>query len=82
MVVARYIHGQLTVIDRLRESVRLGSGMDEEGRLDREVAARALACLERFGALDEALAALDAADLPDALRSSRDRMLRERTSAP
>ncbi len=49
MVVARYIHGQLTVIDRLRESVRLGSGLDEEGRLDREVAARALACLERFG---------------------------------
>ena len=49
MVVARYIHGQLTVIDRLRESVRLGSGLDAEGRLDRDVAARALACLERFG---------------------------------
>ena len=49
MVVARYTHGQLIVIDRLRESVRLGSGMDEEGRLDREVAARAIACLERFG---------------------------------
>lgn len=49
MVVARYIHGQLVVIDRLRESVRLGSGLDAEGRLDREVAARALACLERFG---------------------------------
>jgi exopolyphosphatase/guanosine-5'-triphosphate,3'-diphosphate pyrophosphatase len=49
MVVARYTHGQLTVIDRLRESVRLGSGLDAEGRLDREVAARALACLERFG---------------------------------
>jgi exopolyphosphatase/guanosine-5'-triphosphate,3'-diphosphate pyrophosphatase len=49
MVVARYTHGQLTIIDRLRESVRLGSGLDAEGRLDREVAARALACLERFG---------------------------------
>jgi len=49
MVVARYIHGQLTVIDRLRESVRLGSGLDTEGRLDRDVAARALGCLERFG---------------------------------
>lgn len=49
LVVARYIHGQLTVIDRLRESVRLGSGLDAEGRLDRDVAARALACLERFG---------------------------------
>ena len=49
MVVARYTYGQLTVIDRLRESVRLGSGLDEEGRLDRDVSAKALACLERFG---------------------------------
>lgn len=49
LVVARYMHGQLTVIDRLRENVRLGSGLDEEGRLDRDVAVRALACLERFG---------------------------------
>src|SRR5690606_14627985 len=49
LVVARYIHGQLTVIDRLREVVRLGAGVSESGRLDRDVAARALACLERFG---------------------------------
>ena len=49
LIVARYTHGQLVVIDRLRESVRLGSGLDADGRLDREVAARALACLERFG---------------------------------
>jgi exopolyphosphatase/guanosine-5'-triphosphate,3'-diphosphate pyrophosphatase len=49
MVVARYTHGQLVIIDRLREGVRLGAGVDDEGRLDREVAARALACLERFG---------------------------------
>lgn len=49
MVVARYIHGQLVVVDRLRENVRLGSGLDAQGRLDREVSARALACLERFG---------------------------------
>jgi exopolyphosphatase / guanosine-5'-triphosphate,3'-diphosphate pyrophosphatase len=49
LVVARYTHGQLVVIDRLRESVRLGAGVDDDGRLDREVAARALACLERFG---------------------------------
>ncbi len=49
LIVARYTHGQLVVIDRLRESVRLGSGLDEDGRLDREVAARAIACLERFG---------------------------------
>jgi len=49
MVVARHAHGQLTVIDRLREPVRLAAGLDETGRLSREVMDRALACLERFG---------------------------------
>ena len=49
MVVARYSHGQLVVIDRLREMVQLGAGLDANGRLDRDVSARALACLERFG---------------------------------
>src|ERR1700740_2665709 len=49
MVVARYSHGQLAIIDRLREMVRLAAGVAENGRIDKEVAARALACLERFG---------------------------------
>jgi len=49
LVVARYSHGQLVVIDRLREMVRLGAGVGPDGRLDKQVAARALACLERFG---------------------------------
>jgi exopolyphosphatase / guanosine-5'-triphosphate,3'-diphosphate pyrophosphatase len=49
LVVARYVHGQLVIIDRLREMVRLGAGLEPDGRLDKEVAARALACLERFG---------------------------------
>src|ERR1700761_7275723 len=49
MVVARYIHGQIVIMDRLREMVRLGAGVDEDGRIDKDVAARALACLERFG---------------------------------
>lgn len=49
LVVARHVHGQLVVIDRLREMVRLGGGVDAEGRLDPAVAARALSCLERFG---------------------------------
>ena len=49
MIVARYSHGQLIIIDRLREMVRLASGVEENGRLDKDVAARALACLERFG---------------------------------
>jgi exopolyphosphatase/guanosine-5'-triphosphate,3'-diphosphate pyrophosphatase len=49
MVVARYTHGQLVILDRLREMVRLGAGIEPDGRLNKEVAARALACLERFG---------------------------------
>jgi exopolyphosphatase / guanosine-5'-triphosphate,3'-diphosphate pyrophosphatase len=49
MVVARYSHGQLIIIDRLREMVRLAAGVEENGRIDKEVANRALACLERFG---------------------------------
>ncbi len=49
LVVARYSHGQLVIIDRLREMVRLASGVEENGRLDKDVAAQALACLQRFG---------------------------------
>src|ERR1700748_13857 len=49
MVVARYSHGQLVIIDRVREMVRLASGVEENGRIDKEVAARAIACLQRFG---------------------------------
>jgi exopolyphosphatase/guanosine-5'-triphosphate,3'-diphosphate pyrophosphatase len=49
MVVARYSHGQLIILDRLREMVRLGAGLDEQGRLTREAIEAALACLERFG---------------------------------
>jgi len=49
MVVARYSHGQLVIVDRLRESVRLAAGLDEQGRLSRESIGRALQCLERFG---------------------------------
>jgi exopolyphosphatase/guanosine-5'-triphosphate,3'-diphosphate pyrophosphatase len=49
MVVARYDHGQLVIVDRLRETVRLGAGLDEQGRLSRDAVERALHCLERFG---------------------------------
>ncbi|MGH8206286.1 MAG: exopolyphosphatase, partial [Steroidobacteraceae bacterium] len=49
MVVARYAHGQLVVIDRLRDMVRLAAGVGADGRLERAAAARALACLQRFG---------------------------------
>jgi exopolyphosphatase/guanosine-5'-triphosphate,3'-diphosphate pyrophosphatase len=49
MVVARYTHGQLVILDRLREMVRLGAGLEADGRLNKDVTARALSCLERFG---------------------------------
>ena len=49
MVVARFAHGQLTVIDRLREMVRLASGLDARNRLTDASQARALATLRRFG---------------------------------
>ena len=49
MVVARHSHGQLVIVDRLRETVRLAAGLDEQGRLSRESVGRALHCLERFG---------------------------------
>ena len=49
MVVARYSHGQLVIVDRLREMVRLAAGISDDGRLDKDAAARALACLQRFG---------------------------------
>ena len=49
MIVARYSHGQLNIVDRLREPVRLAAGMDDQDRLNRESVGRALACLERFG---------------------------------
>ncbi|HHQ14212.1 MAG TPA: exopolyphosphatase, partial [Chromatiales bacterium] len=49
MLVARLTHGQLAVIDRLREMVRLAAGLDADNRLDDASRARALACLSRFG---------------------------------
>jgi len=49
MVVARHLHGQLLILDRLREPVRLAAGLDEHGRLERDAIERALAALERFG---------------------------------
>lgn len=49
MVIARFSHGQLVVIDRLRESVRLAAGLDRRNRLDAASQRRALECLARFG---------------------------------
>lgn len=49
IVVARTQDGELAILDRLREMVRLASGLDASGYLDAESQQRALACLKRFG---------------------------------
>jgi exopolyphosphatase/guanosine-5'-triphosphate,3'-diphosphate pyrophosphatase len=49
LIVARFEHGQLQLIDRLREMVRLAAGMDDEGNIADEARDRAIECLARFG---------------------------------
>lgn len=49
MVVASYVLGQLRVIDRIKETVRLAEGLDAKGGLSTPVRDRALQCLARFG---------------------------------
>lgn len=49
MIVANYNEDRLQVIDKLKEMVRLASGLDELNNLTDESMARAIQCLERFG---------------------------------
>ena len=49
MIIARYLLGQLRVVDRLRETVRMADGLDGKGGLSAEARERALECLARFG---------------------------------
>src|SRR5690606_8612840 len=49
MVLAQRTLGQLRVVDRLRETVRLADGLDGNGGLSAEAQQRALECLARFG---------------------------------
>lgn len=49
MIVGELRHGQLTIIDRLRETVRLSEGLDETGDITAPARARAIDCLSRFG---------------------------------
>lgn len=49
MVVARYVLGQLRVVDRLRDSVRMAEGLDADGDLRPDVLERALDALARLG---------------------------------
>ncbi|OOC10617.1 Ppx/GppA phosphatase family protein [Thioalkalivibrio halophilus] len=49
MIVARRQGSEVLMQDRLKDMVRLASGLDARGGLDPAVAERAIACLERFG---------------------------------
>jgi exopolyphosphatase/guanosine-5'-triphosphate,3'-diphosphate pyrophosphatase len=49
MVVGELRHGQLTIIDRLRETVRLSEGLSVNGELQDAARQRAIDCLSRFG---------------------------------
>ncbi len=49
MIVAELRHGQLAVIDRIRETVRLAEGLSNKNKLSPDARARALDCLSRFG---------------------------------
>jgi len=49
MIVGEWRHGQLAIIDRLKETVRLSEGLQDKGTLTDAARKRALACLSRFG---------------------------------
>jgi exopolyphosphatase/guanosine-5'-triphosphate,3'-diphosphate pyrophosphatase len=49
MIIAELLDGELRIVDRLREMVRLAGGLDEQGNLDEASRQRALDCLQRFG---------------------------------
>jgi len=49
MIVGELRHGQLTIIDRLKETVRLSEGLKKNGDLSAASRRRALECLARFG---------------------------------
>jgi exopolyphosphatase/guanosine-5'-triphosphate,3'-diphosphate pyrophosphatase len=49
MIVGELRYGQLTILDRLRETVRLAEGLSVDGDLSDDARHRALDCLSRFG---------------------------------
>jgi exopolyphosphatase/guanosine-5'-triphosphate,3'-diphosphate pyrophosphatase len=49
MIVGEQRHGQLTIIDRIKETVRLAEGLSDSGKLSADARARALRCLSIFG---------------------------------
>jgi exopolyphosphatase/guanosine-5'-triphosphate,3'-diphosphate pyrophosphatase len=49
MIVARVDEGQIHVLDRIREHVRLAQGLDSNRKINEEAMQRALSTLEKFG---------------------------------
>jgi exopolyphosphatase/guanosine-5'-triphosphate,3'-diphosphate pyrophosphatase len=49
LLIARREHGELRVLDRIKDMVRLGGGLDADGRLEPDTQSRAFASLARFG---------------------------------
>jgi exopolyphosphatase/guanosine-5'-triphosphate,3'-diphosphate pyrophosphatase len=49
MIVGELRHGQLAIIDRIKETVRLAEGLSPNGDLSADARQRALDCLSRFG---------------------------------
>lgn len=50
LIVARVDeHGNFSMLDQLKEMVRLRGGLDEQNNMDEAVAQNALECLQRFG---------------------------------
>lgn len=72
LVVARIVDGHIEIIDRIKEMVRLASGLDDQKNLSADAITRSLSCLERFG---QRLRAHDTGDViavgTNTLRSAR-----------
>ena len=49
MIVANLVDGRLQIIDRMKEMVRLASGLNDKHELSKESMQQALECLQRFG---------------------------------
>jgi exopolyphosphatase/guanosine-5'-triphosphate,3'-diphosphate pyrophosphatase len=49
MIVGELRYGQLAILDRIRETVRLAEGLSASGDLSDDARARAIDCLSRFG---------------------------------
>lgn len=48
IVIARLVHGEIRVLEKMGEKVQLGAGLDDTGRITDEAQERGLACLGRF----------------------------------